>query len=351
MLQFDIFQLHFSTDLPFFHPPTFLSPIRRAIMPLPNHSPSNHASHTATLAPPASPLLLLGILALTARFHPAIAAHHSPATPHQPTDPLVASEYYAAALRARIAGPDGEALARPRIERIQAMLMLGLHEWGMCQGIRAWLIVGIAVRTSQAMGLEYEQELDDDPLALSSALCMEAEHLGVAANRYGSRDKGTTRGPTFVDEEVRRRTFWSCFIMDRYLSSGKYRPQMIAVKDLKVQLPSSEKAFLFGERVRTSLLEQDDGAGAQVTHRENHSGNGTLHRQEIGNAVVNHHHSPKEDRSPGHSASAVEDQDQGKWELGADEGILSRVVKLVDIWGKIAKWSCAGGRRYISHSV
>lgn len=291
-------------------------------MPLPNHTPSNHATQTPNPTPPASPLLLLGILALTARFHPAIAAHHSPATSNQPTNPLVASEYYAAALRARIAGVDGEAFARPSIERIQAMLMLGLHEWGMCHGIRAWLIVGIAVRTSQAMGLEYEEELDDDPLALSSALCTEAEHLGVTANGHGSRESGGSRGQSFVDEEVRRRTFWSCFIMDRYLSSGKYRPQMIAVRDLRVQLPGSEKAFLFGERVRTCLLDQDGGAGA--------------HRYRL-----------KQDGSPCQSGSAVEDQDQGKWELGADEGILSRVVKLVDIWGKIAKWSCAGGRRYL----
>lgn len=317
-------------------------------MPLPNHTSSNQATQTPNLAPSTSPLLLLGILALTARFHPAIAAQHSPATPNRPTNPLVASEYYAAALRARIAGPDGEALARPSIERIQAMLMLGLHEWGMCQGIRAWLIVGIAVRTSQAMGLEYEQELDDDHLALSSALCTEADHLGVAANRRGSSEAGANRGQSFVDEEVRRRTFWSCFVMDRYLSSGKYRPQMIAVQDLRVQLPSSEKAFLFGERVRTTLLGQEAGYDARVRRKDSQCRNGTFHAPEVGSAMTDHHHShaPKEDGSPGQSWSAAEVQDQGKWEIGADEGILSRVVKLVDIWGKIAKWSCAGGRRY-----
>lgn len=349
--QFDIFQLHFSTDLPFFHPPTFLAPIRRAIMPLPNHTSSNQAPQTSNLAPPVSPLLLLGILALTARFHPVIAAYHSPATANQPTDPLVASEYYAAVLRAHITGPDAEALARPSIERIQAMLMLGLHEWGMCQGIRAWLIVGIAVRSSQAMGLEYEQELDDDPLALSSALSTEAEHLGVAANRRGSREIGPNRGQSFVAEEVRRRTFWSCFIMDRYLSSGKYRPQMIAVKDLRVQLPSSEKAFLFGERIRTTLLSQDSGDGTQMTQKENEGGIDALDAQEAGSAKTDHRHGPKEEGPSGQSSSVVEGQDQRKWELGADEGILSRVVKLVDIWGRIAKWSCAGGRRYFLHSL
>lgn len=229
----------------------------------------------------------------------------------------MASEYYAAALRARLGGPDGEAFARPTIERIQAMLMLGLHEWGMCRGVRAWLIVGIAVRAAQAMGLEYEEDLDDEPLALSSALSAEAEHLGVNPSRRGSREKTADRVQWLVEQEVRRRTFWSCFIMDRYLSSGKYRPQMIEVKDLRVQLPSSDKAFLFGERVRTTLLGQIGGAVAAKAESEDQG-----------------------------SRSAAEDtHEEGRWETGADEGIQSRVVRIIEIWGKIAKWSCKGGRR------
>ena len=227
--------------------------------------------------------------------------------------------------------------------------MLGLHEWGMCQGIRAWLIVGVAVRTSQAMGLEYEQGLDDEPLALSSALCTEAEHLGVAPDRIGSREKAANRGQSFVDQEVRRRTFWSCFIMDRYLSSGKYRPQMIAVKDLRVQLPSSDKAFLFGERVRTALLGQDSGA---VAERVEGQGPGTVdvtRAKETGGTVTDRLHKPEDHVRLGLVSSAAEDQDKGKWEVGAEEGLLSRVVKIVDIWGRIAKWSCAGGRRYCVH--
>ncbi len=230
---------------------------------------------------------------------------------------MVASEYYAAALRARVGGPDGEALARPTIERIQAMLMLGLHEWGMCRGVRAWLIVGIAVRAAQAMGLEYEEDLDDEPLALSSALCAEAEHLGVNPSRRGSREKIPDRGQWFVEQEVRRRTFWSCFILDRYLSSGKYRPQMVEVKDLRVQLPSSDRAFLFGEHVRTTLLAQAGGVATAKVESEDQ----------------------------GSRSAAEEEQEKGRWEIGVDEGIQSRVVRIIEIWGKIAKWSCKGGRR------
>jgi len=251
---------------------------------------------------------------------------------------------------ARIAGPDGESLARPSVERVQALLMLGLHEWGMCRGIKAWLFVGIAVRTSQAMGLEFEQDLDDEPLALSSAMCTEAEHLGVTPGRRGPKERAAGLGQSFVDQEIRRRTFWSCFIMDRYLSSGKYRPQMINVRDLRVQLPSSDKAFLFGERVRTTLLGEEIGAVAERAEIQGQRRTGVYHSKEMGDAKADNPYGLKQDVPPGSSSSAMEeDEELGRWEIGADEGVLSRVVKIVEIWGKIAKWSCAGGRRYAFH--
>jgi hypothetical protein len=40
-----------------------------------------------------------------------------------------------------------------------------------------------------------------------------------------------------------------------------------------------------------------------------------------------------------------------RWEIGAEESVLSRVIRIVRIWGSIAKWSCAGGRRYASSAI
>ncbi|KAK5003346.1 hypothetical protein LTR60_006859, partial [Cryomyces antarcticus] len=94
--------------------------------------------------PPASATFLLAFLALTARFHPVIIAHHSPATSTRPSNPIVASEYYANAANARVAGSYDDNLGALDVERIQALLMLGLHEWGMCRGARAWITVGVA---------------------------------------------------------------------------------------------------------------------------------------------------------------------------------------------------------------
>ncbi|KAI9821817.1 MAG: hypothetical protein M1827_002399 [Pycnora praestabilis] len=348
---FDIFQIHFSTDLPFLHPPTFQKPLRQSAVP--HHIPSspNSNPHAPTSRPFASPLLLLAFLSLTARFHPQLIAHHSPSISSRPTNPLSGAEYYASALKERLGESSGDALAQPSMERIQALLMLGLHEWGMCRGVKAWIYVGVAVRMAQVMGMEFEHDLDDEPLALSSVMSTEAHHLGIPLHRRSSSGKACNVWDAFVEQEIRRRTFWSCFVMDRYLSSGKYRPQMINVRDLRIQLPSSEKAFLFGERVQTRLLGEESEAGIarsevqgqRMVNLLNVVSNGTTRQGSTGHHAAgqadNEHEGSKEDEY-NHA-----DVEKGRWEVGPEEGVLSRVVRIVEIWGRIAKWSCGGGRR------
>ena len=92
---FENVRLHFPKDLPFLHPPTFLAPLCDTAV---SHSSDwNVAAEQLS----ASPLILLGLLALTARFHSTLAAYHPPPSPSRRTDPLITSKYYAAALRAR----------------------------------------------------------------------------------------------------------------------------------------------------------------------------------------------------------------------------------------------------------
>ena len=226
--------------------------------------------------------------------------------------------------------------------------MLGLHEWGMCQGAKAWISIGVAVRSAQVLGLQFEQELDDMPLSRSLALNTEAHHLGINPDRRGPRSM-LDKGDAFIEQEIRRRTFWSCFIMDRYLSSGKYRPSMLNVKDLRIQLPSSERAFLFGEKVRTLMLgeELDEVAGrAEVQSQRQAS---VMLGTRSGDRERSHENG---DRAGGSYANHSDermrnDEKNGRWEIGADEGVLTRFIKALDLYGSIVKWSCAGGRRYV----
>ena len=81
--------------------------------------------------------------------------------------------------------------------------------------------------------------------------------------------------------------------MDRMLSAGRYRSNMISVKQLKVQLPCSDDQFLFAQDVRTGFLDKP----TQVDENIN------------------------------------------------DDGIPSRYIRLVEIFGRFSVWSYAGGRR------
>ncbi|KAK5121812.1 hypothetical protein LTR85_004687 [Meristemomyces frigidus] len=332
---FDIFQVHYSADLPFLHPPTFLKPLRQSTAQPPSGT-ATPSDASASARPPASLEFLLAFLALTARFHAKLVAHHSPSTSARPSNPLIASEYYAAAANERLATSWTDNCLHD-IERTQATLMLGLHEWGMCRGAKAWLTIGMAIRAAQAMGLQYELDLDDEPMSHSRALGCEAERMGVGSNPKGSLNGAKTDEDAFIEQEIRRRTFWSCYIMDRYLSSGKYRPQMLHAHELRIQLPASERSFLFAEKVRTLMLGEDEHTVARAEVQN--------HRQQ--SVMLGTGDAPERKVAP--LSKQESDEEKGRLEVGADEGLVSRYVKILEIYGRVVQWSCAGGRRIEEH--
>ena len=198
------------------------------------------------------------------------------------------------------------------------------------------------MRTAQIMGLQYDADLDDEPLSRSMALSVEAHQLGIKPEKLTH----PKRSDAFTEQEIRRRTFWSCFVMDRYLSSGKYRPQMLNVKDLRIQLPSSEKAFLFGEKVRTLLLDEEPD---DYKHRS-----AAQFPSQPANSAAHNAHSDGQDShfrvssNDGQRKDVLEEK--GRWEIGADEGVISRFIRVLDLYGQIVKWSCNGGRRYLKEA-
>ncbi|EEP75851.1 conserved hypothetical protein [Uncinocarpus reesii 1704] len=347
---FDLFQLHFATILPFLHPTTFLSQIRQlSANPTPTadtnpnqqqqqqqQPASRHSQSPAPRSEP-SPLILLGVLALTARFHPQLAQHHSPSSPVSPCNPLAASEFYANALRARLVGNDGSELAVTDISRVQGLLMLGLHDWGMCRGTNASIYVGMAVRLAQAMGLSLEPEQHSDRFSRRSSM----------HSTLDQRDPNNS--DDVIEQETKRRTFWSCFILDRCLSGGRLRPRMIKVRDVGIQLPS-DNAFAFGERVRTSRLSENAGNRRSQSFEprvvmpvpgvRQHAAVDDLKLRANGMA-----NDPKQWSNASHRSDGAENGID-RWEVGAEECVLSRLIRILRIWGSIAKWSCAGGRRF-----
>ena len=270
---FAIFKLHFATELPFLHPPTFKIRMKQASYP--------RDSSNSTVGFEGR-VLLLGVLTLTARFHPDLVAYHSQAG--RPSDPLDASEFYATALKVAF-GPPGTILTTHSLEGVQALLMLALYEWGQSRGLSAWIYSGIAIRLAQSMGLAYE----DDPYNGVN------QPKASSIRKLSAKPQGKDRT---IEKEVRRRTMWSCFVMDRLLSAGKNRPNMILVDNLRVRLPCSDDEFLFGQiETRPSFLGLDEV-----------------------------------------------DPNTNIFQA-SDHGVLSRYIRLVEIFGRFSEWSCAGGRR------
>ncbi|KAK4937798.1 hypothetical protein LTR28_009749 [Elasticomyces elasticus] len=137
--------------------------------------------------------------------------------------------------------------------------------------------------------------------------------------------------------------------MDRYLSSGKYRPHMLNVEDLRIQLPASEQAFLFGDKVRTLLLgEGSTGITSRAevqSQREASVKLGTgVAREDADSQVPGSPNRLGGHAHPNGISRRNEDED-GRWEVGSDEGLVSRYIKILEIYGKVVKWSCSGGRR------
>ncbi|KAL0929389.1 C6 transcription factor [Colletotrichum truncatum] len=263
---FDIYKLHISTELPFLHIPTLKDVI-----------------HKKETEPPTADdnLILLGALALTVKFQPELVKYvtcqiHNNATRarsrggYPKPNPSAASEYFANALTTAL-GPLELALTSASVVRVQAFLMLGLHKWSQPDGgLAAWVFVGVAIRMAQGLklGIEATSQLSD----------------------FNKSYKGHSE--SWKAQEIKRRTMFSCLIMDCLLSCGAGRASMMRSDELQIQLPCEEPAFDLSRVVCTGFLQQPE--------------------PQIGRHI--------------------------------DNSVLSRFIQFVDLWGDIAKYSVAGGR-------
>jgi hypothetical protein len=272
----DLYKLHFAPELPFLHLPTMKEKLGR-------RSATSHSEQYSD-----SNLVLLGVLTLTARFHPDLVrytAHigntqssNARSRPPNQSDPAAASEYYADVL-AMALGPLRTTMSTASVDRVAALLMLGLYEWSQTQpktgGMTAWMYVGTAIRMAQFLGLGFEDAKEPG----------DVKFRAVDLHRRSIGDQSQFA----LQKEIRRRIMFSCFILDRMLACGKHRVSIIRGEDLDIQLPCSEDKFDLAMEVQTGRLTEMD-------------------------------------------------------RTGADDSVLSRFVQLVNLWGEISKYSSRGGR-------
>ncbi|KAK4702537.1 hypothetical protein P7C70_g3688, partial [Phenoliferia sp. Uapishka_3] len=119
-----------------------------------------------------------------------------------PSPPTAASEHFAALASQVLAQPStplsstsSSADSDISLIRCQCLLILGLFECTEGAENKGWLRIGTAIRMAQVLRLGFEDE------------------------ETGSRGRTDP-----LQAEIRRRTFWSCFLLDRTVTDGKERP-------------------------------------------------------------------------------------------------------------------------------
>ncbi|KAL9114911.1 MAG: hypothetical protein Q9227_001154 [Pyrenula ochraceoflavens] len=154
------------------------------------------------------PVLMLAVCAISARFSTHPSLNTSPN--------FLRGESWASPARAIVERRHFQ----PNITILTVMLILGLHYFGTCEGGLSWSFGGQAMRMAYA--LQLHRELDHDPLG---------------------RTKDKSSELSFTDREIRRRTMWACFLMDRFNASGTERPPFGNEEYMHIQLPVKEAQF------------------------------------------------------------------------------------------------------------
>lgn len=104
---------------------------------------------------------------------------------------------------------------------------------GCGQEHRAWILLGIAHRMVQILRLTSEDKFERKDLA---------------------------------DAEIKRRTFWCCFILDKLISNGSDRPPSLDSKSITTLLPVSDHDFLLGRETQTTTLAESQREGSLLSY-------------------------------------------------------------------------------------
>ncbi|RMZ84234.1 hypothetical protein DV738_g667, partial [Chaetothyriales sp. CBS 135597] len=306
------------------------------------HKPSFMRKLKAGTVPP---VLILAMCAISARFstHPQVS-----------TEPaFLRGEQWATPARRIVERRHYE----PNITILIAMLLLGLHYFGTCEGGLSWSFGGQAMRMGYA--LQLHRELDHDPLGRNELLgdkgsAVAAPGTGVtnnaatttsnetdnSASNNSSGDKTETRpnqAPgknkaelSFTDREIRRRAMWALYLMDTFNSSGTERPSFLNEEYMQIQLPIKEENFLMDVSGPTEDLEGNISPSLARTFRY-------------------------EVTDPGAATAGGATVGPNMATLGADEmrlaataksnmGVAAYIIRAVVVWKRIVKYLNLGGK-------
>jgi hypothetical protein len=199
---------HMDTQMPMFHEATFMNQIRQNKV---------------------SPILVYAMCSVSARYSKNPSIIREP--PYKSGEPFasVAINNYLF-----------DTFDVPSVEHVQALILLTKHMYGIGKGPRAWMFTGMAVRMAQELGLHKVDEAGSKSPKSSEIL--------------------------FIQKEIRRRTFWSCFLLDRFAACALGRPTLIDEEDCDLRLPCHEEIWnlehpfespLIGEYFKDDQIKHD----------------------------------------------------------------------------------------------
>ncbi|TRM66968.1 fungal-specific transcription factor domain-containing protein [Schizophyllum amplum] len=219
--QEDLLDLYFSyvhTAFPIVHKQSFLDTFKSMTNAANHGSPGSPASdHSQSRSPfnrgpPRVPLLLLfAIFSIAARYAdnapPSSSSRGLPPSTQEMWD---AGDEYLRSAKLILSGM----YCASRPSTVQALLLMGYREIGIGAMAEAWTYVGMAVRMAQDLGMHRSAD-------------------GWSRTRLG--------GKLFSEEELseRKRIWYGCVIMDKYVSAYIGRPLGISERDFDTPLPSA----------------------------------------------------------------------------------------------------------------
>ncbi|KAK5163026.1 uncharacterized protein LTR77_010960 [Saxophila tyrrhenica] len=212
------------------------------------------------------PVLVLAICAISARLSSNPAARDEPA--------YARGEAWASAAE-EIAV---QAMATPDTTLVIVYLMLAQVEYASARG---QMLIGMAVRMAYALGLHHEVVRDTSD---------------------------GKNGQTHTDPEIRRRTMWSCFLMDLLHPSSVDVPPAVYEQEIRLRLPTKDSYF------------QANTEGAP----EDLEGN-----------------VPNEGEAP---AGRMADERENM-------GVTAYLIRLMSLWGKVVAYIRGGGKDRYGHPI
>lgn len=110
----------------------------------------------------------------------------------------------------------------PSIECLQALLLLAMAFTAAGKGKKAFMMLCTW----------------DSSRFISDLLIIIASGIGMAVALELHRESDTKTGLHAAEKEMRRRLFWTCYVMDRFAACGSKRPSLLADKSIQVRLPA-----------------------------------------------------------------------------------------------------------------